>query len=70
MVMCSFRWSRTFIFFQMMPTLFNPCERLSTCFTNETFNITVFSFMGVHVSGIWIFIGALITFKLDCAMIK
>ena len=70
MYMYSSRWSRTFIVFQVMPTLFNPCERLSAHFTEETFYITVFSFMGAHVSRIWIFVGALITFELGFTMIE
>ena len=70
MIMCSFRWSRTFVVLQMTPTLFDPCERLSTNFTNEAFDITALSFMGAQVSGVWIFVGALVTFKFGFAVIK
>ena len=70
MIMCSFRWSRTFVVLQMTPTLFNPCECLSTNFTNEAFDITVLSFMGVQVSWVWIFVGGLVTFMFGFTMIK
>ena len=68
--MCSFRQSWTFVVFQMTPSLFDPCERLSTDFTNKAFNINVLSFMGTQVSGVWILVRALVAFIFGCAMIK
>ena len=70
MIMFSFMRSRTFVVFQMTLSLFDPCERLSTDFTNKAFNITVLSFMGTQVSGVWILVRALVTFMFGCAMIK
>ena len=68
--MCSFRRSRTLVVFQMTPSLFDPCERLSTDFAIKAFNITVLSFMGTQVSGVWIFIRALVTFMFGCAVVR
>ena len=65
-----FRRSGTFVVFQVTPSLFNPRERLSTDFTNKTFNVTMLSFVGTQVSGIWILAHTLVTFLFGCAVFK